>query len=159
MSDLSRIRVSDADRNGVIERLQEATSEGRLSLDELDVRIADALAARTWPDLDALVDDLPGPPEQPEFEWTEPDEEPSLSPATARAAATAVVGLAGLSIAVSFWTAWGNVLGLIAVLFGVAVLLVPGYLSRRVRLAILGGVTLGLLPATFYVGLFLILGL
>lgn len=159
MSDLSRIRVSDADRNGVIDRLQEATSEGRLSLDELDVRIADALTARTWSDLDVLVDDLPDPPELPEFEYFEPADEPMLSPMAGRAAAAGVAGLAALSIVVSFWTAWGNVLGLVAVLLGVFVLLAPVHLTPRRRLAILGGVTLGLLPTTFYVALFLIIGL
>jgi hypothetical protein len=156
MSDLSRIRVSDADRHGVIDRLQEATSEGRLNLDELDVRITDALAARTWSDLDVLVDDLPDPPE---YEWAEPADEPLPTPMAGVAASAGVVGLAALSIAVSFWTAWGNVLGLAAVLLGVFVLLAPVHLSPRMRLAILGGVTLGLLPTTFYVALFLIIGL
>ena len=156
MTDLSRIRVSDADRHGVIDRLQEATSEGRLNLDELDVRIADALTARTWSDLDVLVDDLPDPPEP---EWAEPVDEPLLSPLVGRAASAGVVGLATLSTVASFWTAWGNVIGLAAVLLGVFVLLAPVHLTPRLRLVLLGGVTLGLLPTTFYVALFLILGL
>ncbi len=100
MSDLSRIRVSDADRNHVIDRLQQATSEGRLSLDELDDRITDALAARTWSDLDPLVDDLPAAPEAAGGEAM-PATEPSVSPAATRAAAAAVLGMGALSIPLS----------------------------------------------------------
>jgi hypothetical protein len=158
MSDLSRIRVSDADRNHVIDRLQQATSEGRLSLDELDDRITDAMAARTWSDLDPLVDDLPAAPEAAGVE-AGPATEPSVSPAVTRAAAAAVLGMGALSIPLSFWSAWGNVLGVVAVVLGVVTLLSSGHLAPRTRGAILSGVALGLLPTTFYVGLFLILGL
>ena len=154
MSDLSRIRISDADRNRVIDRLQQATSEGRLSLDELDDRITDALAARTWAEIDPLVDDLPAAPEA-----AGPPTEPLASPAATRAAAAAVLGMGALSIPLSFWSAWGNVLGVVAVVLGVVTLLSSGHLARRTRAAVLSGVALGLLPTTFYVGLFLILGL
>jgi hypothetical protein len=45
------------------------------------------------------------------------------------------------------------------VVLGVVTLLSSGHLASRTRVAILSGVALGLLPTTFYVGLFLILGL
>jgi len=53
------MRAADADRDRVVEFLQQAYSEGRLSKDEYDVRMGRALAARTYADLDQLVADLP----------------------------------------------------------------------------------------------------
>jgi hypothetical protein len=44
-----------------VERLHTAATEGRLSSDELDERVHDALTALTYADLDAVLDDLPGP--------------------------------------------------------------------------------------------------
>jgi hypothetical protein len=56
-----RLRASDADREDVVLRLHTAATEGRLSSDELDERVHDALTALTYADLDAVLDDLPGP--------------------------------------------------------------------------------------------------
>jgi hypothetical protein len=53
------MRAADADRDRVVEFLQLAYSEGRLSKDEYDFRLDRALAARTYADLDQLVADLP----------------------------------------------------------------------------------------------------
>ena len=55
------VRVSDAEREAVVERLNLATSEGRLTLEEFGDRVAEALAARTRGDLDRVVTDLPAP--------------------------------------------------------------------------------------------------
>ncbi len=57
--DRAKMRAADADRDGVVERLNEAYSEGRLSKDEYDGRLGNALSARTYADLDQLVTDLP----------------------------------------------------------------------------------------------------
>jgi hypothetical protein len=54
-----RMRASDADRDRVVEVLSMAYSEGRLSKDEYDGRLQNALSARTYADLDPLVTDLP----------------------------------------------------------------------------------------------------
>jgi hypothetical protein len=54
------MRASDADRDGVAERLRKAATEGRLSTDELERRLETALSARTYGELDAIVADLPG---------------------------------------------------------------------------------------------------
>ena len=54
-----KMRAADADRDGIVERLNMAYSEGRLSKDEYDGRIDNALSARTYADLDQLVIDLP----------------------------------------------------------------------------------------------------
>jgi uncharacterized protein DUF1707/uncharacterized protein DUF4190 len=58
----AKMRACDADRDGVVERLNVAYSEGRLSKDEYDGRLEDALAARTYADLDQIVTDLPAAP-------------------------------------------------------------------------------------------------
>ena len=56
-------RVSHDEREAVVERLNNAAAEGRIDLDELDVRLSKALTAKTYADLDALTADLP--PEAP----------------------------------------------------------------------------------------------
>jgi hypothetical protein len=61
MARRSTLRASDADRDGVVERLREAAGEGRIAAHELEQRIADALRARTYGELDATVSDLPDP--------------------------------------------------------------------------------------------------
>ncbi len=53
------IRASDADRQAVIERLRAHTVEGRLSLDEFEVRVGEVLAAKTLADLAATMRELP----------------------------------------------------------------------------------------------------
>jgi hypothetical protein len=59
---LDRVRVSDAEREAIVARLNDATSEGRLTLEEFSERVSGALAARTRGDLDLLVVDLPSDP-------------------------------------------------------------------------------------------------
>jgi len=54
-----KMRAADADRDRVVEFLNMAYSEGRLSKDEYDGRLENALSARTYADLDRLVTDLP----------------------------------------------------------------------------------------------------
>ncbi len=54
-----KMRAADADRDRVVEFLNMAYSEGRLSKDEYDGRLENALSARTYADLDQLVTDLP----------------------------------------------------------------------------------------------------
>jgi DUF1707 SHOCT-like domain/Domain of unknown function (DUF4190) len=56
-----KMRACDADRDRVVECLSLAYSEGRLSKDEYDGRLAHALSARTYADLDQIVTDLPVP--------------------------------------------------------------------------------------------------
>lgn len=56
------LRASDSEREDVVRRLGEAHVEGRLSLDDLDRRVAAANAAGTVGELRALMVDLPGAP-------------------------------------------------------------------------------------------------
>jgi hypothetical protein len=50
-----RLRVSYTDREQVIDLLKAALVQGRLTKDEFDARIGQALAARTYADLAALI--------------------------------------------------------------------------------------------------------
>jgi hypothetical protein len=66
-----RIRASDADRDRITARLREHYAEGRLSTDELEERIDEALSAKTLGDLRRVMTDLP-------------EAEPALTPAGPR---------------------------------------------------------------------------
>lgn len=71
MADLPEPRVSDAERDLVVDQLRSACAEGRLTLEEFSDRVGDAYRARTSTDLDRLTGDLPAqpgpdPPEVPE---------------------------------------------------------------------------------------------
>lgn len=57
-----RWRASHADREQVVGALQAAFVQGRLTADELDERVGQALAARTYAELAALTTDLPADP-------------------------------------------------------------------------------------------------
>ena len=56
--DAPRTRASDADREGVLDRLRAASVDGQLSFDELAERAGLAAAALTRGELDAVVADL-----------------------------------------------------------------------------------------------------
>ena len=56
----SNIRVSDAERTEVTDRLATHFADGRLDQEEYDARISRAMSAKTRGDLDDLFDDLPG---------------------------------------------------------------------------------------------------
>jgi uncharacterized small protein (DUF1192 family) len=55
-------RASDTERDAVVSDLRAHAGEGRLSVEELDERIAAALAARTRAELAPLLADLPRRP-------------------------------------------------------------------------------------------------
>ncbi|GAB2626017.1 hypothetical protein Aab01nite_83810 [Paractinoplanes abujensis] len=54
------MRAGDGDRKQVAEQLKSALDEGRLDLTEYDERLQRTYAAKTYGDLDGLLDDLPG---------------------------------------------------------------------------------------------------
>jgi hypothetical protein len=54
------VRASDAERDAVVDRLRRALSQGRLTVDEYDVRVTAAYEARTRGELATLTQDLPG---------------------------------------------------------------------------------------------------
>jgi uncharacterized Tic20 family protein len=58
MAPASALRVSHAEREPVVERLQQAYAEGRLDKAELDLRLHLAITAKTRADFDAVLYDL-----------------------------------------------------------------------------------------------------
>ncbi|GGM57581.1 hypothetical protein GCM10011608_48080 [Micromonospora sonchi] len=58
--DTDRLRVSDREREEIVELLGKATAEGRLTLDEYTERAGAAHAAQTRGELARLTTDLPG---------------------------------------------------------------------------------------------------
>jgi Domain of unknown function (DUF1707) len=59
------LRVSDAERNEVAERLGKHYGDGRLNQDEFNERVERAMGAKTQSDLAGLFDDLPTLDEHP----------------------------------------------------------------------------------------------
>jgi Domain of unknown function (DUF1707) len=57
-----RLRASGADREQAIELLKVAFVQGRLTQDELDTRVGQAFASRTYADLADLTGDIPAGP-------------------------------------------------------------------------------------------------
>lgn len=53
------VRVSDADREAMIAKLSHHTGEGRLTLDEFEARVDEALKAKTRGELDHVLRELP----------------------------------------------------------------------------------------------------
>lgn len=62
MAEVPDVRVSDAEREQVADRLRDAAGEGRLDPHELDERLGRAYAARTRAELSPLTADLPPAP-------------------------------------------------------------------------------------------------
>ncbi|TDV36647.1 DUF1707 domain-containing protein [Actinophytocola oryzae] len=61
MSDADQLRIGTAERESAVKLLSEHMSEGRLSLEEYEERMAVVLEARTRADLKPLFTDLPPP--------------------------------------------------------------------------------------------------
>jgi hypothetical protein len=57
------LRISDAERAEVADRLSKHYSDGRLDQAEFDERVDQAMRAKTQSDLSGLFDDLPSPDE------------------------------------------------------------------------------------------------
>jgi hypothetical protein len=73
------LRAADSDRQEVAAALGRHLSDGRLTVEEYDERLAKAYAARTYGDLEALFADLPRPtPPRPVARQAP---EPALAPA------------------------------------------------------------------------------
>lgn len=58
MAETPELRASDADREQAAELLRRAAGDGRLTVDELDERLAGAFAARTRAELEQLIADV-----------------------------------------------------------------------------------------------------
>jgi uncharacterized protein DUF1707 len=109
MASRATLRASDADRERAIERLQQASTEGRLSTQELEQRLEAALSARTYAQLDALVVDLPGrrlpvPRQTARLAWVPPALGLAIAiPVVLAVLAAVVLALAGVF---TMWWLW-----------------------------------------------------
>jgi Domain of unknown function (DUF1707) len=81
------MRASHADREQVIDRLKTAFVQGRLAKDELDLRVGQVLASRTYADLGALTADIPAGPVRAQSPT------PGRKPASVPTAVRGAVGL------------------------------------------------------------------
>lgn len=77
------MRAGDGDRERVAAQLKRALDEGRLDLSEYDERLQKTYAARTYADLNGLLDDLPGavPPQHSQVNPYSPPPAPLSAPA------------------------------------------------------------------------------
>lgn len=95
------LRISDAERTEVADRLRRAHDEGRLDLVEFDERVRTLWAARTRGDLAGLTADLPSPSPLPA--------RGGVFSATPAGVAMRVLTLVWLSAVVANLTVWGIV--------------------------------------------------
>ena len=121
---MSELRVSDADRERVAERLRLAAGEGRLTAEELEGRLERALSARTEGELVPLVADLPaGPAPASSAPRSRSPRRPDLVPFVAVSVMlVAIWALTGMGY---FWPAW-PILG-----WGSSFVMPAGRLGRR----------------------------
>src|SRR5215472_14550657 len=81
-ADPRQMRAADTDREHTVEVLRRAAAEGRITFEELDERVSQAYAAKTFADLQAITHDLPRPGITPPA----PAARPAAPPATTAAA-------------------------------------------------------------------------
>jgi len=116
----SQLRASNAEREQVIDLLKAAYVQGRLALDELDLRVGWALTSRTCAELAALIADIPAA-----LTGTQP-RQPIRGPGNKKTSA-AVMGSIALwwstQIAVSLWVGdGGRPLGLLILVIAAVML-------------------------------------
>lgn len=86
MASADAMRASDADRERVVQALQEQVGEGRLTLPEFEERSGRAYEAKTVGELRHLTDDLPVEPMAPTLApWQRPVPLPEQPPWAQRA--------------------------------------------------------------------------
>jgi hypothetical protein len=97
------LRAGDADRERTAELLRRAHTEGRLDLDEFDLRLDQAYRAKTLGELAELTRDLPALPQPPP------------APVPARADGSEVLAHRDMRRA---WAAWASVVLICTVIWG-----------------------------------------
>ncbi len=98
-ADRGRLRASHADRNRVVDVLKAAFIEGRLTQEELDARLGQTLAARTYAELAALTADIPpgtklAPRPRPDRAPAPPQSTRWIAHRAVKSGAAAIVGIA-----------------------------------------------------------------
>jgi hypothetical protein len=108
-ADRGHLRASHADRSRVVDVLKAAFIEGRLTKDELDARLSQTLAARTYAELAVLTADIP--PGTKLARHPQPDRAPEPQPAHWVAHSAVKSGGAAIGGIVLAITAIGVVVG------------------------------------------------
>jgi hypothetical protein len=106
MARRAALRASDEDRERIADRLRHAAGEGRLLTEELEERLGAAFSSRTYGELDAVVSDLPAPPDERRHKtplWVKATL--ALAILVAMLAVLAVVALLVVGVA-SAWLLW-----------------------------------------------------
>jgi hypothetical protein len=96
-----RLRASHADREHVIEVLKDAFVQGRLDHGQLDARVGQALASRTYAELAALTADIPAgqaPSQPPRVQTPMPQSHPVRNGAIGVGMSVAVAAAAVLGV-------------------------------------------------------------
>lgn len=113
-----RLRASDADRARIVDALRRHTADGRLTLEEFEVRVGEALAATTRDELGPVLRELPPLP----ADAVEPPrvrDRISWRPPAARAVLGAVaVAAVVIVLATTGWGMWWLVFPLMGVFGG-----------------------------------------
>jgi hypothetical protein len=106
-----RLRASDADREEVIDTLKAAFVQGRLAKDELDERVGQAFASRTYAELAAVTADIPAGPvgAQPLREHARPQARPSAAKVAISCACTIIAAELFLLLVVFAFPIYGTV--------------------------------------------------
>jgi len=103
-----RLRVSDAERERIVEALRRHTADGRLTLEEFEQRVGEAYAATTRDDLGPVLRDLPPLPPAT-APATTPRQRRSVWPSDLETGAVlrAVVVVAAVTVVIaSGWQLW-----------------------------------------------------
>ena len=117
------LRVSDAERQTVADRLAEHYADGRLDQAEFDDRVGRAMSAKTRADLSGLFSDLPetGAPAVPDHPGRRPRRYPVL----------VVVLLVLFIMATAHAVLWATLPWLWVAFIGLALLLATGTIGRH----------------------------
>ncbi|MGH3202731.1 MAG: DUF1707 SHOCT-like domain-containing protein [Streptosporangiaceae bacterium] len=118
-----RSRASRADREQVVEALKVAFVQDRLTPDELDERVGQALAARTYADLAALTTDLPTEPAPARQQAPAQQQAPARRPQNPAASLAVKAGAGAIGVTVIAATAAGIISGAPAAAAIIAVLM------------------------------------
>ncbi|BBH70442.1 hypothetical protein ACTI_71270 [Actinoplanes sp. OR16] len=135
------MRVSDADRETIVARLNQATAEGRLSIEEFSERTRQAYACRTWGELSRVVWDLPAHTGTHPVVYGRTAPPPPPSPNGGAPLVALVLGV--LSLPATFCVPVGPFLSIGAIISGVIGLRSP--VNRGMAVAGIGLGALGLI--------------
>lgn len=95
--------ASDAERDHVVEQLRRHAADGRLTMDEFEQRVTEALAARTRGDLDPVLRELPPlAPAKPEAPASRRLRPPGL-PSSRMVLTAAVIVVAAVMVLQGAW--------------------------------------------------------